>query len=159
MLPRAWCVNEVVIAPNASQALADFVQTAFDPGKEASVEGRPSDLEALRGVGPLVNGCKMTRFAEVSANRIAINVHTTNPTFLVVSENWYPGWTATVNGQTRTILRVDSTLMGMWLGAGDSEIRLVFRPRYVWFGISSAFLATALLLFTRLTWYSQAEAR
>jgi len=158
VLPRAWCVNELVIAPNASQALAVFVQTTFDPGKEASVEGRPSDLEALRGLGPLVSGCKITRFREVSANRIAINAHATNPTFLVVSENWYPGWTARVNGQLRTILRVDSTLMGLWLEPGDSEIRLVFRPRYLWLGIASAVFATAMLLFAGFRWHSQAGA-
>lgn len=154
-LPRAWCVSQIVIRPSASQALADFVQPTFDSRQEASVEGTPNDLQSLHDMGALSSECNVNRLAEVSANRIAMEVHAAKPTFLVVSENWYPGWRATVNGQPRPILRVDSTLMGVWLDGGSSEIHLVFRPRHLWLGIVSAILASAVLLYCGIKWYLQ----
>jgi hypothetical protein len=45
---------------------------------------------------------------------------------LVVSENYYPGWTATVDGKPSAVGRVDYVLMGVGLPAGARSVDLVF---------------------------------
>ena len=45
---------------------------------------------------------------------------------LVVSENYYPGWQATVNGQAAKLGRADFTLIGVELPAGAQTVELSF---------------------------------
>ena len=45
---------------------------------------------------------------------------------LVVSENWYPGWTATVDGKAATTARANYTFIGVPLTAGARRIELSF---------------------------------
>ena len=50
---------------------------------------------------------------------------------LVVSENFYPGWTATVDGKATAVERADYVLMGLALPAGAKNVELTFTsPRF-----------------------------
>ncbi len=50
---------------------------------------------------------------------------------LVVSENFYPGWTATVDGKPTTVERADYVLMGLALPVGAKNVELTFTsPTY-----------------------------
>jgi uncharacterized membrane protein YfhO len=50
---------------------------------------------------------------------------------LIVSENWYPGWSATVDGRPATVARADYTLIGVPLSAGARRVELSFAdPNY-----------------------------
>lgn len=46
---------------------------------------------------------------------------------LVVSENYYPGWVAEVDGRPAAIGRADFSLMGVQLPTGARNIELTFR--------------------------------
>jgi uncharacterized membrane protein YfhO len=75
-------------------------------------------------------------------------VHSKGRGFLVVSEVFYPGWTAVVNAETVPIYRVDGVLRGVSVPTGDSIVHFEYRPRSVRFGIAltlTALLATAVL--------------
>ncbi len=67
---------------------------------------------------------------------------------LVVSENYYPGWRATVDGRSAAVGRVDYTLIGIELPAGARKVSLVFdSPEYrTGKTVTLAAIATALLL-------------
>jgi hypothetical protein len=69
---------------------------------------------------------------------------------LVVSENWYPGWRATVDGRPAEVARTDVTFMGIPLAAGSKTIELTFvNPTYetgkklTWFAVFVALLLVA----------------
>ena len=70
------------------------------------------------------------------------------PALLVVSENWLPGWRATVDGETRPVLRANHTLQAVPLEGGSSRVVLEYRPALVFrsAGISLGSLGLALLL-------------
>jgi hypothetical protein len=67
---------------------------------------------------------------------------------LVVSENYYPGWTATVDGQAAAIGRANLTLIGVELPAGARQVSLRFdsAPYRTGLRVTQAALAIALLL-------------
>jgi uncharacterized membrane protein YfhO len=50
------------------------------------------------------------------------------PGLLVFSENYYPGWKATVNGKPAKIVEVDGGLRGVVVPAGGSRISMRYRP-------------------------------
>jgi uncharacterized membrane protein YfhO len=45
---------------------------------------------------------------------------------LVISENWYPDWKATVDGKPGVVRRGDHSLLSVDLPAGAREVSLVF---------------------------------
>jgi uncharacterized membrane protein YfhO len=66
---------------------------------------------------------------------------------LVVSENYYPGWRASVDGRDAAVGRVDYSLVGVGLPAGAREVTLTFTSPRVATGraISLAVLGMSLL--------------
>jgi hypothetical protein len=51
------------------------------------------------------------------------------PTYLVVGENWYPDWHATVDGKPAVVHRADYALLSVVLPPGAREVRLWFASR------------------------------
>jgi uncharacterized membrane protein YfhO len=80
---------------------------------------------------PLAIGASVTRYAPGS-----VAVHLASPaprgSALIVSENYYPGWQATVAGKPAVIGRADFTLIGVQLPEGATDIDLRFTsPTYL----------------------------
>lgn len=50
--------------------------------------------------------------------------------YLLVSENWYPDWHATVDGQPVATLRGDQTFLTVPVKAGAKQVELQFASRY-----------------------------
>src|SRR5690606_6199115 len=58
-------------------------------------------------------------------------IHTTSdqPTWLVLAENAYPGWQATIDGQPTEWHTAYTTLRALCVPAGNHNIEWTFRPR------------------------------
>jgi uncharacterized membrane protein YfhO len=59
--------------------------------------------------------------------RITLEGRNSEPSFLVVSENWYPDWHATVDGHPAPVHRADHTLLSVVVPPGAREVTLRFR--------------------------------
>ena len=63
--------------------------------------------------------------------RIALSGSGAAPAYLLVSENWYPDWHATVDGTPASVLRGDYAFLSVPLPPGAREVRLEFAsPAY-----------------------------
>jgi hypothetical protein len=58
--------------------------------------------------------------------RITLQGAAPKPTYLLVGENWYPDWHATIDGKAAPILRADNTLLSVVLPPGAREVRFHF---------------------------------
>jgi hypothetical protein len=58
--------------------------------------------------------------------RIALTGEDPQPTYLVVSESWYPDWHASIDGKDAPVVRADHALLGVVLPPGAREVRLWF---------------------------------
>jgi uncharacterized membrane protein YfhO len=47
---------------------------------------------------------------------------------LVLSDTWYPGWHATVDGHDTKVERVDHMLRGVRVGPGTHTVEMTYRP-------------------------------
>lgn len=64
--------------------------------------------------------------------RITLTGSEARPSYLLVSENWYPDWRATVDGAAVPVRRGDYAFLSVPLPPGAREVRLDFAsPRYV----------------------------
>ena len=76
---------------------------------------------------------------------------------LVLTEVWYPGWRATVDGESRPVLRANYAFRAVRLGSGQHQVRLTFAPRSWGLGLAVSGL-TLLTLVGRGVWRSTVRA-
>ena len=71
---------------------------------------------------------------------------------LVLSELFYPGWEARVNGVSEPISEVDGGLRGIPIPAGESQVRVDYAPQTVRLGGILSGLTFALTLLACAIW-------
>src|SRR5262249_33154093 len=67
-------------------------------------------------------------------NEYVLEAETSTPSVLVLSQVYYPGWRAAVDGIETPVHEVNGALCGIQLPAGHHEVRFVFRSRTLWLG-------------------------
>lgn len=120
-----------VVASAAKAPEAQVVPTILDPRFPAHAVALYSDSANLL-VRPLVQPfpasavtAAVTGYAP-GAIRISLTGRNTDPSYLVVSENWYPDWKATVDGRPSPVLRANHTLLSIVIPPGAREVALAF---------------------------------
>ena len=58
--------------------------------------------------------------------RVTLAGAAATPTYLVIAENWYPDWHASIDGKPTPILRADHALLSVVLPPGAREVTLHF---------------------------------
>jgi hypothetical protein len=66
--------------------------------------------------------------------RVVIQVKSSKPQFLVLSDAYYPGWEATVNNRKTKVYRADYALRAVAVGPGESIVEFRYRPDSVLIG-------------------------
>lgn len=77
-------------------------------------------------------------------NEITIRANMACRGMVILSDSWYPGWEATVDGRSAPIEKADWALRGVVVPAGDHTIEMRYRPWSV-FGGGALTLASALI--------------
>lgn len=144
-LPRAWIVNDVETASDA-KAYARLNADDLDPRRTGIVPpGSP-----LTNVPP--GGQGSVSVVERRPGSLVLDLDATQESVLLISQPFYPGWHATVDGQTATIHRADVLLQALAVSAGTHRIEISYRLAWWPFALSaSALLAcvAALVLLSR----------
>jgi hypothetical protein len=138
-LPRALVVHRAISAPDHEAAYAALHTPGFDPATAVVVEGG----EAL-DVPP--SGAAAIRFDAFGLNEIQLQVETPADAYLVLSEVWYPGWRATVDGVPAPVLRANYAFRAVRLGPGQHQVRLTFTPRSWRMGLAISGLTLLILV-------------
>ncbi|MEJ2209614.1 MAG: YfhO family protein, partial [Anaerolineae bacterium] len=121
--PRAWLVHETVTAGDA-QALALLDDEGFDP-RAVAVLPPGASTPSLGGAAGAAEGVHVV---EARPGRLALDVSAAADGLLVVSQPWYPGWRARVDGEGRDVQQVDYLLHGLPLAGGSHRVELDYRP-------------------------------
>jgi hypothetical protein len=122
-LRHAWLVTEAaaVDSEEALRRIRGESAQQFDPQRTALVEVAQQDLPALPG-GVLLNG--KAEVTEYKNNQLRIETSAATATVLVVSEIFYPGWKATIDGNAAMIMSTDYLLRGVALPAGKHVVEM-----------------------------------
>lgn len=120
-LPRAWVVYDSVIAED--NGAIDLINTeSFDP-RVTAVLPPDSELPVLPGAS---ESGSAARVIEASPGRLVLEVAASDDGLLVVSQPYYAGWEARVDGKDVPITRVDYLLQGIPVTGGTSRVELTF---------------------------------
>ena len=133
--PRAWIVHETIVKSNPDRLYSSLNDPALDLHRTALLEVR------LPHAPETGNETRETiRFRSYEPNHISIAVTEESQGLLVLSELYYPGWRATVNGKPAPIYRVDGALRGILAPRGQSRIELDYRPASFYLGATITLL-------------------
>ena len=128
--PIAWVAGGAVSAP-VEQVLPTVLDPRFDPTRAALIDtGSSLPPRDVARVAPTTLTARVSAYAP---GRISIDLSApaTDGTVLVVSENYYPGWTARSQSSALPISRVNYNLIGVGLAAGTQHVDLTFvDPKY-----------------------------
>jgi uncharacterized membrane protein YfhO len=80
------------------------------------------------------------RLVERQPDRLALEVDTDTDGILVLSEIYYPGWQARVDGQKVSILQANTILRALPIQAGTHSVEMIYRPATVFIGLALSLL-------------------
>lgn len=122
----------VRVVPAAAKGEAEqIIPTVIDPrldyGRlvlfDQAAPVNPPPLETMPPPSP-----SRATVAHWTAGRMSVTLDPPPPadSYVLVAENWYPDWHATVDGQAAPVLRGDQTLLTVPVKAGAQRVELVF---------------------------------
>lgn len=125
--PRAWAVHGAVDAADWQQARAMLADPAFDARRRVFLIG---------GSAPKMDVCDGDEvwMPHHQPNYVAIRADMQCRGMLILTDNWFPGWSATVDGRPARIEKAYGAFRGVVVEAGDHTIEMKYRPWSVFVG-------------------------
>lgn len=124
--PQAYLAPVFVKAPE-DQALAAVLDPRFDPTRVAILDTNSKiPAKQVQTLPPALN--IPVHVAHYAPGDIQLDIAAPPPSgsALIVSENFFPGWTAVVDGKAAAIDRAQYNLIGVELPAGAKHVALHF---------------------------------
>ncbi len=139
-MPRAYLVHEVAPAEDV-QALAALRVDWRWLQERALAE--PGDAARMKGaIAPAASGGKeRVDFLTDGADAITLKAAASSSALLVLTDSYYPGWRARVDGKPAAILRVNYAFRGVPVPAGEHTVELRYEPASFRVGLFLSLLA------------------
>lgn len=130
-LPRAFIVHKAVFEPSEQHVIEVMKKIKAGLKAVAVIQHMavPELEEQLRDT-PLISQSTAS-ILSYRPNTVALNVHMTNPGFLILADSYHPDWRCFVNGKETKIFLTDALIRSVFLPAGDHTV--VFRFQPIWF--------------------------
>jgi hypothetical protein len=124
VVPAAAKVDSSKVVPTLTDPRLDFSRLLLFDQTEAI---NPLPVTEMPAPSP-----SHATFTHWSPGRMSIAIDPAPPqdSYLLVAENWYPDWHASVDGQPVTALRGDQTFLTVPVKAGARQVELQFSSRY-----------------------------
>ena len=138
---NAWFVDQIRYVDNANAELEGIAK--LDPRHQAVADAR---FKAQLGEAVVQDTASVVTITSYEPNCLKYDVNSGKGGVLVFSEIYYPGWTATVDGQPAELGRVNYILRAIHLQPGKHQVELAFFPKSVSVTETVAYIAFVLLL-------------
>ncbi|MDX2043629.1 MAG: YfhO family protein [Acidobacteriota bacterium] len=140
VLPRAWFTRQAVVVPSV-EVLSTIKTGKLNNGSAVNLRDTvllESELFGKRQLKtPLANlsaadisktaASEEVKVTSYKSNRIELQTNNASAGFLVLSEIYFRGWEAWVDGRRVPVERVNFTLRGVELSPGSHKVEFVFR--------------------------------
>ena len=134
---------------------ATIIPTLVDPRMDYSrivlfTNDQPVTPEPLKQMPPPSPSRAAVTAWQPGRMTVTLDPAPTQPSYLLIAENWYPDWQATSDGRPAQVLRGDYTLIAVALPAGAKVVELAFRSKLYEVGRTLTFASLAALLIALL---------
>lgn len=140
-VPRVRIVHRATVAVDEERSFAATVDPRRDLFRTTVLETN----EAPPLAEPDQDAAESVSLALDLPERVVIDVTLAAPGLLVLTDTWYPGWVADVDGAATPILRADYAFRAVALPAGTHRVQFRYAPHSLRIGLGVT-LAAALVL-------------
>lgn len=120
-LPRSFFVERVIQVQTPEESMKALRLPEFDPRTTAIIEGG-SKLDMVE------SGNGAAEIIEEKRNRLRIATENEKDGILILSDNFYPGWRALVDGAPVEIFLANYTMRAVKVPAGRHIVSFEFEP-------------------------------
>ena len=138
---NAWFVDKIDYVNNANEEIERVGKIDLRHAAVADVKFKEQLGEAKKQKGNAI-----VTITSYEPNQLTYDATSTDGGVIVFSEIFYPGWTATIDGQPAELGRVNYILRALNVKPGTHKIELSFRPKSVNTTESIAYIAFAVLI-------------
>lgn len=130
-LPRAYFVTNVQWVDSETDALARLSAPDFDSHRELVIMKSGPEIEAVnlvKDTGDSVTAGSPVKLLTQERGRISLSVEALRPGFVVLTDTFYPGWEATVDGQPAHIYQANLSFRAVAVEEGKHAIDFSYQP-------------------------------
>ena len=138
---NAWFVDKIEYVDNANQELEAVGKLPLR--HEAVADKR---FEPQLGQAQPQDDTSIVTLTAYEPNHLTYDVQSGKGGIVVFSEIYYPGWTATIDGQEAELGRVDYILRALNVKAGQHQVELMFYPKSIDTTETIAYIAIVILV-------------
>ena len=138
---NAWFVDQITYVDNANKEIEAVGK--IDLRHQAVADAK---FKAQLGEAAVQDTASIVKITSYEPNRLTYDVNSGKGGVLVFSEIYYPGWTATVDGEAVELGRVNYILRAINIAPGQHQVELAFFPKSVNMTETIAYIAFVLLL-------------
>jgi hypothetical protein len=144
-LPRAWMSDARAYSTNA-RVYDELLRTRGKDMRTTALVVMPK-VASANGEGALVPAVKgNVQVVKRSSERLVLSTDPADKGLLVVSEMYYPGWQAYVDGKKAETFKTDLALRGVMLAGGQRKVEFRFESGSLRKGILVSLVVAALLV-------------
>ena len=156
VLPRAFLVGNAETVADAAEAAMRLQDPQFDPAQQVVLEHNT----ALPSFAmPQTSSVDIVSY---EPERVRIHVDTDGPAWLLLTDTYYPGWQATINGEEAPIYAADLLFRAVAVPPGSSIIEFSYQPASWRWGVRISLAALSfwlVVLSFPLLWVLRAQRK
>lgn len=145
-VPRAYIVSDFEIISNPESILKRLFSNEFNYRENVILEKKPkfdkSNTKIISNTNP--------RITDYKPNSVVIKTDTISDAFLVMSDNYYPGWKAYIDRKETKIYRANYTFKAIEIPRGKHTVLFRYKPNSFYAGTA---ISTITLLFLGLVFF------
>ncbi|OGG08399.1 hypothetical protein A2154_02760 [Candidatus Gottesmanbacteria bacterium RBG_16_43_7] len=138
-LPRAYMAYDYQVYKNRREFADIFFRPGFNPQTTILLE-KPPNLSLPK------SGHGIVRIGKYEPNLISLEVKTDTDGLLFLSDTYYPGWMAAVDGKPAPILKAHYTFRAIPVNSGSHRVLLEYAPKNIYYGTIISTLSLICLL-------------
>lgn len=119
--PRTFLAGEIIVENDPQQIIDEVYSPRNDLGKTVILEESPNVI--------LGTGTASATISLYEPQRVEIKTAANDNKILFLSDNYYPGWQATVDGSSTKIYRADFAFRSVVVPAGNHLVKFTYQPR------------------------------
>jgi hypothetical protein len=139
-VPRIYFAEKIMMYKNASEFAQVFFSPKTDMSRTVLISTEPVGIpeNTVGGSAAIVS---------YEPEHIAISTDRDMPGILVLTDTYFPGWEATIDGKPAAIIRVNWTMRGIAVPGGKHIVTMSYRPKSVTYGgfLSMISIGTAIV--------------
>lgn len=147
VLPRTFITHNVEFAGSYQEAQRCISSKDFDLRNTVVLDEKLPEGFSVKG---LKKGISTAVLKEYRANKVVIDAQSESPGILVLTDTYYPGWEAYVDGKPTKIYRVDGVIRGVAVNEGHHTVEFRYMPKSfttgLWVAAVSAFVCLVLVM-------------